>query len=84
MKPSEYLEYFKEHPHIKKKEAEMLAGRILSNYGSSYNVPAMVTAMEELEKAISIVDMIETKQAKEVADQLQGAYNSLSNKYHNG
>ncbi len=84
MKPSEYLEYFKEHPHIKKKEAEMLGGRIMSTYGSSYNVPAMVTAMEELEKAISIVDMIETKQAKEVADQLQSAYNSISSKYHNG
>lgn len=62
----------------------MLGGRILSNYGSSYNVSAMVKAMEELEKAISIVDMIETNQAKEVADQLQGAYNSLSNRYHNG
>ena len=83
MNPSEHLEYFKEHPHIKKKEAERTARLILSNFGTTYSRPAMVQAMEEIEKASSILDMIESDTSKELADLLQGAYQILDYKFHN-
>ena len=83
MKPSEHLEYFKEHPHIKKKEAEKAARVILSNFGTTYNRDAMVQAMEEIEKAVSILDMIPLDSSKELADLLQGAYQILDYKFHN-
>jgi NADH:ubiquinone oxidoreductase subunit E len=90
MKPSEHLEYFKEHPHIKKKEIEMkkkreeaVVNRIMSNYGTSYNRPAMLEALDEIEKAISIVDMIESESSKEVSNALQIAYETIYNRFHN-
>lgn len=83
MKPSEHLEYFKEHPHIKKKEAEKTARVILSNFGTTYSRPAMLQAMSEIDKAISILDMIPLDSSKELADLLQGAYQILDYKFHN-
>lgn len=83
MKPSEHLEYFKEHPHIKKKEAERTARVILSNFGTTYSRPAMVQAMDEIDKAISILDMIESDSSKELSELLQGAYQILDYKFHN-
>lgn len=83
MKPSEHLEYFKDHPHIKKNEAEKTARVILSNFGTTYSRPAMVQAMKEIEKAVSILDMIPLDSSKELADLLQGAYQILDYKFHN-
>jgi hypothetical protein len=39
--------------------------------------------MEEIEKAVSILDMIPLDSSKELADLLQGAYQILDYKFHN-
>lgn len=68
---------------MKSKKTEGLASRILSHYGSTYTRPAAVQAMAEIEVAISIVDMIETDGAKEIAESLQYAHDVLYNKHYN-
>jgi len=68
---------------MKSKKTDGLASRILSHYGSTYTKPAAVQAMTEIELAISIVDMIETEGAKEIAESLQYAHDELYDKYYN-
>ena len=68
----------------KKRQEAAIVDRIMSNYGTSYNRPAMVQAMDEIEKAISIIDMMETETGKEVANDLQIAYDTIYNRFHNG
>jgi hypothetical protein len=68
---------------MKSKNTDGLANRILSHYGSTYTKPAAVQAMTEIEVAISIVDMIETEGAKEIAESLQHAHDVLYDKHYN-
>jgi hypothetical protein len=82
MNPSEHLKYLGEHPHIKKKDAKKLAARILSNYGTTYNRPAIITAMTEMEIAMSLVDMIDDEDAKAVVNRLQAAHDVLHAQYY--
>ena len=82
MKPSDHLNYFKEHPQIRKKEAEKIASRILSNFGTTYNRPAILTAMTEIEVAMSVVDMLDDEEAKAVVNRLQSAHDVLYKKYY--
>lgn len=66
-----------------KKNTGGLASRILSHYGNTYTRPAAVQAMAEIEVAISIVEMIETEGAKEIAESLQSAHDVLYSKHYN-